>query len=181
MLTHTNTHVHTHAHTRTHRYTHMHTHAQHMHTQAHTHMHTHMHIHKHTHAHTHAHTYTHAYTHIHARAHAQMHTHLWNLQQLLQLYRYKSYAFDFKMFPIPTAHKHNTSQAAGVNLINSLTVKDQQMHHSFNVLVLNINTATCFSISKCHHQAVRYEHAEMVPNVVRAKTGWNIIKTVQCM
>jgi hypothetical protein len=28
------------------------------------------------------------------------------------------------------------------------------------------HTITCFGILECHNQGVRYEHAEMVPNVV---------------
>jgi hypothetical protein len=47
------------------------------------------------------------------------------------------------------------------------------MHHSFNVLVLN-TLILCFGISKCHHQGVRYEHAEMVPNVVESREGWEL-------
>jgi hypothetical protein len=32
----------------------------------------------------------------------------------------------------------------------------------------------CFDISNCHHQEVRYEHAEMVPNVVKSREGWEL-------
>jgi hypothetical protein len=32
----------------------------------------------------------------------------------------------------------------------------------------------CFGISKCHHQGIRYEHAEMVPNVVKSREGWEL-------
>jgi hypothetical protein len=35
-------------------------------------------------------------------------------------------------------------------------------------------TATCFGISKCHHQGVQHEHAEMVPNVVKSREGWEL-------
>jgi hypothetical protein len=35
-------------------------------------------------------------------------------------------------------------------------------------------TPTCFGISKCHHQGVRYEHAEMVLNVVKRREGWEL-------
>jgi hypothetical protein len=46
------------------------------------------------------------------------------------------------------------------------------MHHSFKVLVLKY-IPTCFGISK-YHQGVRYEHAEMVPNVVKSREGWEL-------
>jgi hypothetical protein len=32
-------------------------------------------------------------------------------------------------------------------------------------------THTCFGISKCHHQGVRYEHAEIVPTVVKSRAS----------
>jgi hypothetical protein len=51
--------------------------------------------------------------------------------------------------------------------------KGQQMHHSVNLLVLNILLHVS-AISKCHHQGVRYEHAEMVPNVVKSREGWEL-------
>jgi hypothetical protein len=35
-------------------------------------------------------------------------------------------------------------------------------------------TPTCFGILKCHHQGVRYEHSEMVPNVVESREGWEL-------
>jgi hypothetical protein len=35
-------------------------------------------------------------------------------------------------------------------------------------------TATCFNISKCHQKGVRYEHAEMVPNVMKSREGWEL-------
>jgi hypothetical protein len=35
-------------------------------------------------------------------------------------------------------------------------------------------TPTCFGILECHHQGVRYEHAEMVPNVVGSREGWEL-------
>jgi hypothetical protein len=39
-----------------------------------------------------------------------------------------------------------------------------------------------FGISKCHHQGVRYEHAEMVSNVVKSREGWElyIVTDVVC-
>jgi hypothetical protein len=47
------------------------------------------------------------------------------------------------------------------------------MHHSFNVLVLNILLRVS-EFSKCHHQGVRYEHAETVSNVVKSRKGWEL-------
>jgi hypothetical protein len=44
------------------------------------------------------------------------------------------------------------------------------MHHSFNVLVLNI-LASCFGILECQHQKVIYEHDEMVSNVGGVRDG----------
>jgi hypothetical protein len=29
-------------------------------------------------------------------------------------------------------------------------------------------------MSKCHHQGILYEHAEMVPNVVESREGWEL-------
>jgi hypothetical protein len=46
------------------------------------------------------------------------------------------------------------------------------MRHSFNVLVLN--APTCFGISKYHDQGMQYEHAEMVPIVVKSREGWEL-------
>jgi hypothetical protein len=35
-------------------------------------------------------------------------------------------------------------------------------------------TRTCFGILERHHQGVRYEHAEMMPNVVESREGWEL-------
>jgi hypothetical protein len=47
------------------------------------------------------------------------------------------------------------------------------MHNSFNVLVLNILLHVS-AFLKCHDQGVRYEHAEMVSNVVGSREGWEL-------
>jgi hypothetical protein len=47
------------------------------------------------------------------------------------------------------------------------------MHHSFNVLVLN-TLLHVLAFSKCQNQGVRYEHAEMVPNVVKSRERWEL-------
>jgi hypothetical protein len=31
-----------------------------------------------------------------------------------------------------------------------------------------------FRYFKCHHQGIRYEHAEMLPNVVKSREGWEL-------
>jgi hypothetical protein len=52
-------------------------------------------------------------------------------------------------------------------------VKDQQMHHTYNILVLKY-TPTCCGIIECHHQGIRYEHAKIVTNVVGSREGWEL-------
>jgi hypothetical protein len=46
------------------------------------------------------------------------------------------------------------------------------MHHSFNVLVLNI----LLHVSAFQNaiMGIRYEHAKMVPNVVKSRDGWEL-------
>jgi hypothetical protein len=59
-------------------------------------------------------------------------------------------------------------------------IKNPTNHHSFNVLVLNILLHVS-AFSKCHHQAVRYEHAEMVPSVVKIREGWELYIVTDCV
>jgi hypothetical protein len=35
-------------------------------------------------------------------------------------------------------------------------------------------TPSCFGILECHHQGVRFEHAEMVPNVMGSRERWEL-------
>jgi hypothetical protein len=47
------------------------------------------------------------------------------------------------------------------------------MYYTFNVLELYLPLHVS-AFSKCHHQGVRYEHAEMVLNVVKSREGWEL-------